>query len=122
MSRLELVRGSDGRHTIDFTPHPEANKLEKGEKVVYYQTNPLPNWGPAARARTVKVGSGAEASAQLQAAKVQSGVPIVAQTEPVGETDVSKRKADEKTDEPAPKKAKIEVEADEDEEEAMNMA
>jgi tRNA (guanine26-N2/guanine27-N2)-dimethyltransferase len=41
-------------HTVDFTTHPDAKKDEKGEKVVYYQTNPTPNWGPAQRAKVVK--------------------------------------------------------------------
>ena len=30
------------------------SKFEKGEKVVFYQVNPLPNWGPASRAITIK--------------------------------------------------------------------
>jgi len=42
------------RHTVDFTAHADISKFEKGEKVVFYQVNPLPNWGPAARAITVK--------------------------------------------------------------------
>lgn len=42
-------------HTVDLTLHSDAaTYLEKGTKV-HYQMNPLPNWGPAARARSVKV-------------------------------------------------------------------
>ena len=46
------------RTTVDFTVHPDAAAViakgkSKDEKLVRYQTNPLPNWGPAARAKTV---------------------------------------------------------------------
>jgi hypothetical protein len=42
------------RHKIDFTPHPGVSAFEKGgnNKGVMYQMNPLPNWGPAMRAKT----------------------------------------------------------------------
>ncbi|KAK4685606.1 tRNA (guanine26-N2/guanine27-N2)-dimethyltransferase, partial [Tremellales sp. Uapishka_1] len=42
-------------HAIDFTPHPDAKKMEKGEKVVFYQANPTANWGPGSRAKSAKV-------------------------------------------------------------------
>lgn len=29
-------------------------KYEKADKVVYYQANPLANWGPASKAKNVK--------------------------------------------------------------------
>ena len=41
-------------YTIDFTPHPDVKHYEKADKVVYYQANPLANWGPASKARNVK--------------------------------------------------------------------
>lgn len=42
-------------HTVDFTLHPEAKKFDnKAQKVVLYQENPLPNWGPGSRARDAK--------------------------------------------------------------------
>ncbi|GMK57270.1 hypothetical protein CspeluHIS016_0401040 [Cutaneotrichosporon spelunceum] len=41
-------------HTIDFTRHPDAKDFEKPEKTVLYQLNPLPGWGPAARAKDIK--------------------------------------------------------------------
>ncbi|EIW70842.1 hypothetical protein TREMEDRAFT_68241 [Tremella mesenterica DSM 1558] len=40
-------------HKIDFTPHPDVAKFERGEKVVFYQVNPTPHWGPGSRAKTV---------------------------------------------------------------------
>ena len=57
MSPLERASDySDPSHEIDFTPHPGMSAFEKGDKVVFYQENPLPNWGPAARARNTKAG------------------------------------------------------------------
>ncbi|BEI84117.1 hypothetical protein CcaverHIS002_0407210 [Cutaneotrichosporon cavernicola] len=41
-------------YTIDFTRHPDAKDFEKPEKTVLYQLNPLPGWGPAARAKDIK--------------------------------------------------------------------
>ncbi|WWC61691.1 N2,N2-dimethylguanosine tRNA methyltransferase [Kwoniella dejecticola CBS 10117] len=41
-------------HTIDFTPHPDAS-LERTGKETFYQINPLPNWGPAPRAKSIQV-------------------------------------------------------------------
>ncbi|WVW83725.1 N2,N2-dimethylguanosine tRNA methyltransferase [Kwoniella bestiolae CBS 10118] len=41
-------------HTIDFTPHPDAS-LERTGKETFYQVNPLPNWGPAPRAKSIQV-------------------------------------------------------------------
>lgn len=35
----------------------DAKKYERDGRTVNYQMNPLPNWGPAARARSVKVGA-----------------------------------------------------------------
>jgi tRNA (guanine26-N2/guanine27-N2)-dimethyltransferase len=113
---------TDGRHTIDLTPHPDASKLEKGEKVVYYQANPLPNWGPAARARTVKAGPGPGGPSQPQPSQAQTVLSVEAKSETAGEPDAQKRKADVADEVPAVKKAKVEDEGDADEEEAMNMA
>ncbi|WVQ82169.1 N2,N2-dimethylguanosine tRNA methyltransferase [Cryptococcus sp. DSM 104549] len=42
-------------HTIDFTPHPDA-VLERTGKETFYQINPMPNWGPAPRAKSMQVG------------------------------------------------------------------
>jgi len=46
------------RHKIDFTPHPGVTIFEKGSsgKVVMYQMNPLPNWGPGTKAKTLQGG------------------------------------------------------------------
>lgn len=87
-------------HTVDFTAHPDAKKYEKGEKVVYYQTNPTPNWGPAQRAKVVK----APASASVP-------TPMPGQ---------AKRKSEEGGEgvDGETKRAKTEVEAGE--EEGMN--
>ena len=38
---------------VDFTLHPDASRFERGSKVVYYQENPLPNWGPGSRAKNI---------------------------------------------------------------------
>ena len=64
------------RHTIDFTPHPGVKHYEKADKVVYYQTNPLANWGPAARAKNVKSAPTPKvpASASAPEAKIETGV------------------------------------------------
>lgn len=37
-----------------MTPNPEAKNFERPEKTVLYQLNPLPGWGPAARAKDIK--------------------------------------------------------------------
>lgn len=42
-------------HTIDLKYNEEAKQYARDPKTVYYQVNPLPNWGPAPRARVVKV-------------------------------------------------------------------
>ncbi|WVR07192.1 N2,N2-dimethylguanosine tRNA methyltransferase [Kwoniella sp. DSM 27419] len=42
------------QHTVDFTPHPDAS-LERTGKETFYQINPLPNWGPAPRAKSIQV-------------------------------------------------------------------
>ncbi|TXT03826.1 hypothetical protein VHUM_04347 [Vanrija humicola] len=76
-------------HEVDLTIHPEAKNYDKQDKVVYYQLNPLPNWGPGSRARSVR-------NDQPQ----QQG----------------KRKAEEAAAEGAEKKAKV---VEEDDEEAM---
>jgi len=48
---------TNGRHKIDFTPHPDVKNYERSDKVVFYQTNPQANWGPASRARNVPAGA-----------------------------------------------------------------
>jgi hypothetical protein len=40
-------------HKIDFTPHPDVRNYDRSDKVVFYQTNPQANWGPASRARNI---------------------------------------------------------------------
>ena len=49
---------ANDRHKIDFTPHPDVKNYERSDKVVFYQTNPQANWGPASRARNVPAGAG----------------------------------------------------------------
>ncbi|WWD17458.1 N2,N2-dimethylguanosine tRNA methyltransferase [Kwoniella shandongensis] len=49
-------------HKIDFTPHPDAS-LERSGKETFYQVNPLPNWGPAPRAKSIQVGQEAKRKA-----------------------------------------------------------
>ncbi|ORX36858.1 S-adenosyl-L-methionine-dependent methyltransferase [Kockovaella imperatae] len=39
-------------HEINLSKHPETYKLDKGQKVVFYQENPTQNWGPASRAKS----------------------------------------------------------------------
>lgn len=41
-------------HAVDFTPNPEAKRFDKSS-ILLYQANPQPNWGPGARARSVRV-------------------------------------------------------------------
>lgn len=92
--------------------------------MVYYQTNPLPNWGPAARARTVKAGSGSEATVHAVPAtpvQAQTDVSAEAKLEALGAAEAPKRKADVADVQSAAKKAKVEDEGGADEEEAMNM-
>lgn len=50
-------------HTIDFTPHPDAS-LERQGKETFYQVNPLPNWGPAPRAKSLGEKRKAEVDAE----------------------------------------------------------
>jgi len=92
------------RHTVDFTAHADISKFEKGEKVVFYQVNPLPNWGPAARAITIKKDTKATGSVQLDEGKRKA-------EEPTGEVEAKKSKVEE------PVKTAEEVA----EEEAMNV-
>lgn len=81
-------------HTVDFTPHPDAKRYEKDGKAVFYQVNPLPNWGPGSRAKSVKASNGSGSSG-----------------------DAAKRKSDAEAEAPADtKRAKTE----DDEESAMN--
>ncbi|BEJ14874.1 hypothetical protein CspHIS471_0406410 [Cutaneotrichosporon sp. HIS471] len=70
-------------HTIDFTRHPDAKDFEKPEKTVLYQLNPLPGWGPAARAKDIKT------------SKVVDGKKR--KTEEVSEQEAKKAKVDEET-------------------------
>lgn len=58
-------------HTIDFTLHPGAAAVigkakGKEEKLVRYQTNPLPNWGPAPRAKSAIKRKSEEAGDEAQ--------------------------------------------------------
>lgn len=56
MSPTHKLLAKPMSHTVDFTPHPDAKKFEKDKdsKAVFYQVNPLPNWGPGSRAKSVK--------------------------------------------------------------------
>ncbi|KAK8864245.1 N2,N2-dimethylguanosine tRNA methyltransferase [Kwoniella newhampshirensis] len=49
-------------HKIDFTPHPDAS-LERSGKETFYQLNPLPNWGPAPKAKSIQVSQEAKRKA-----------------------------------------------------------
>ncbi|VDD74135.1 unnamed protein product [Mesocestoides corti] len=40
--------------SVDFTPHPDSNPPSRTDGLLRYQVNPLPNWGPKGRAKTVK--------------------------------------------------------------------
>ncbi|CAK9786160.1 TRM-domain-containing protein [Cutaneotrichosporon oleaginosum] len=71
-------------HTIDFTRHPDSKAFEKPEKTVLYQLNPLPGWGPAARAKDLK-------SKQIEDKKRKS--------EEVSELEAKKAKVGEAKDE-----------------------
>jgi tRNA (guanine26-N2/guanine27-N2)-dimethyltransferase len=42
------------RHTVDLKLNDGWKKYERDSKAPNYQMNPLPNWGPAPRARNVK--------------------------------------------------------------------
>jgi tRNA (guanine26-N2/guanine27-N2)-dimethyltransferase len=64
------------RHKIDFTPHADVSKFEKGEKVVFYQVNPLPNWGPASRAITIKKDSKSMDSGTADDGKRKAEEPV----------------------------------------------
>ena len=77
------------RHTIDFTPHPDVKHYEKADKVVYYQTNPLANWGPASKAKSIKSAPVAKAAS---AATVPSGEKRKTETGEVGEGSVENKK------------------------------
>ncbi|RSH79757.1 RNA methyltransferase tRNA(m5U54)methyltransferase [Apiotrichum porosum] len=84
-------------HTVDLTLNPDAKLFERDRSTVFYQLNPLPNWGPAPRARTVQVNEDG------------SEVPNKRKSED-GEAHEAEAEA---------KRAKVEAEAD-DEEAAMN--
>lgn len=84
--------------------------------MVFYQTNPLPNWGPAARAKNVtNKSSGTSVADAIKAASA-----IGDSTNATGQEEGSKRKAEEEVVESREKKTKVER-GDDDEEEAMNM-
>lgn len=91
------VRADGCRHEIDFTPHPDAAKFERGEKVVYYQENPLPNWGPGSRARSVRkapeatsaaapgADSAVDTAGEAEKRKAEDGEDITAKKPKLGE-------------------------------------
>ncbi|ORY32579.1 N2,N2-dimethylguanosine tRNA methyltransferase-domain-containing protein [Naematelia encephala] len=41
-------------HEVDFTPNEKTKSFDRAEKVVFYQNNPLPNWGPGTRAKSIQ--------------------------------------------------------------------
>ncbi|KAK9475558.1 N2,N2-dimethylguanosine tRNA methyltransferase-domain-containing protein [Dipodascopsis tothii] len=48
-----LLRSLEPSHKIDLTIHPEADTIQgtnRKSKLIRYQQNPLPNWGPKAKA------------------------------------------------------------------------
>ena len=83
-------------HHVDFSPHPDASKFEKGEKVVYYQENPLPNWGPGSKAKSYK------------------------STTMIGTTDVDAGKRKMEEENAAMKKVKVDGKVDVEEEAMVN--
>lgn len=56
MTWVLRLYSANNSHTIDFTPHPDAKRFDNkaAQKVVLYQENPLPNWGPGSRAKDAK--------------------------------------------------------------------
>ncbi|OXM81975.1 N2,N2-dimethylguanosine tRNA methyltransferase [Cryptococcus neoformans Bt63] len=71
-------------HTIDFTPHPDAS-LERQGKETFYQVNPLPNWGPAPRAKSLGEKRKAEVDAENDEADAVIGGEGVKRTKVVVE-------------------------------------
>ena len=84
---------------IDFTPHPNASKFDRGEKVVFYQNNPLPNWGPGSRAKNVNTSKVAKA-------------PVTAKEVAAATVEEGKRKAEDGVEGDFGKKAKVQVETE----------
>ncbi|WVQ77202.1 N2,N2-dimethylguanosine tRNA methyltransferase [Cryptococcus sp. DSM 104548] len=85
-------------HEINFEPHPDAS-LDRQGKETFYQINPLPNWGPAPRAKSIYEHG---ANGKRKAAE-QEGEEVVQEEEGS-----------------AGKKAKVGVEVDVAEEDMMN--
>jgi tRNA (guanine26-N2/guanine27-N2)-dimethyltransferase len=54
----------------------EAKKYERDGRTVNYQMNPLPNWGPAARARSVKVGKDGKLEEPITKRKSEDGEEV----------------------------------------------
>lgn len=95
--------------------------------MVFYQANPEPNWGPAARAKTVKKGPAGSVADAIKAATTTS-TALSKKIESEGEL---KRKGEDDLTPPEAKKAKEEASHEEvsvsqvpddgdDEEEMMN--
>ena len=54
------------KHQISFKAHPEANPDSREKGLLRWQANPLPNWGPKAKAKRSQPGDLTEKRAANQ--------------------------------------------------------
>jgi tRNA (guanine26-N2/guanine27-N2)-dimethyltransferase len=57
-SPTRTLLAKEGEFTADFTQHPRSVTAAANVKLVRYQQNPLPNWGPGMRPQKRKRAEG----------------------------------------------------------------
>jgi tRNA (guanine26-N2/guanine27-N2)-dimethyltransferase len=57
-SPTRTLLAKEGEFTANFAKHPRSVTAASNVKVLRYQPNPLPNWGPGARPQKRKRGEG----------------------------------------------------------------
>jgi tRNA (guanine26-N2/guanine27-N2)-dimethyltransferase len=53
-SPTRTLLSKEGGFSANFTKHPRSVSAAADVKIVRYQQNPLPNWGPGSRPQTQK--------------------------------------------------------------------
>ena len=94
------------RHEINLSKHPDAHKLDKAQKVVFYQENPTEHWGPATKAKSFRAPKEKAQERQLDTGEEITEAEATNGT--TGEPESQKRKSDETPAESEAKRAKVE--------------
>ena len=89
-------------HEIDTKKHRDASKIERGQKLVFYQENPTQHWGPAIRAKSFQPAkaskNGPEKAVESESIGVTETKQEVSISDDTGATDGAKRKEVEGTE------------------------